>query len=319
MTKQQPWLSRAAVLWAMDDAPGVPPGGLSVRLRYPLVVLARYAGEDGRGAYPSAAEVARITGKSESQIRRDLAALMTLGLLLPGDPGLVKEVRADRRPNVYDLPMSRGASGRTPEGEHGVHSGGPRKGATGTHTATARPSTQLPHGVRPDDNRIIPEEIQNIPPTPRAGPDPRMILAGLGATETQIDDILDKIEIEGIRDPYLYLIRIVGNGNGPSFLQQKLRELAAEGAYDTERASPPKPPWCGECDEHTRMVELPDGRMARCIRCHPLSVTRPAEPDDDGPYCEDPHCDHGWLINDDGTTARCPNRHRPGQGRGGGA
>lgn len=26
---------------------------------------------------------------------------------------------------------------------------------------------------------------------------------------------------------------------------------------------------CGQCDHH-RHVELPDGRMARCPRCHPL-------------------------------------------------
>ena len=27
--------------------------------------------------------------------------------------------------------------------------------------------------------------------------------------------------------------------------------------------------WCGECDETTRLVELDDGRAARCSRCHP--------------------------------------------------
>ena len=27
-------------------------------------------------------------------------------------------------------------------------------------------------------------------------------------------------------------------------------------------------PWCGECDEVTRLAELPDGRPYRC-RCHP--------------------------------------------------
>lgn len=30
------------------------------------------------------------------------------------------------------------------------------------------------------------------------------------------------------------------------------------------------PPWCGHCDERTRQLELPDGRLRRCPDCHPL-------------------------------------------------
>lgn len=33
---------------------------------------------------------------------------------------------------------------------------------------------------------------------------------------------------------------------------------------------PHKAPWCGLCDEQTRQVERPDGRITRCPRCHPL-------------------------------------------------
>jgi hypothetical protein len=29
-------------------------------------------------------------------------------------------------------------------------------------------------------------------------------------------------------------------------------------------------PWCGECDERTRMRSLPGPTLARCPRCHPL-------------------------------------------------
>lgn len=94
------WLSKPAVLWAMDKADGVP-----ARLRSTLFAVARYADEDGRGAYPSLTQVARITGKSRAQAGKDIAALAKLGVLLPGDPGLVKDIRADVRPNVYDLAM----------------------------------------------------------------------------------------------------------------------------------------------------------------------------------------------------------------------
>ncbi len=120
------WLSRPAVLWAMDEAGAVP-----ARLRSTLFAVARYAGEDGRGAYPSLAQVAWITGKSRSQAGRDIAALAELGVLLPGDPGLVKEIRADVRPNVYDLAMPRVASGRDARVASGRDAPGERRVASG--------------------------------------------------------------------------------------------------------------------------------------------------------------------------------------------
>jgi hypothetical protein len=127
------WLSKPAVLWAMDEADGVP-----ARLQSTLVAVARYADEDGCGAWPSARQVASITRKSEAQAKRDMAALARLGALLPGDPGLVKDIRADRRPNVWDLAMPRRASRRAPSGgsrraSGRTPSGGPR-GASGDGT-----------------------------------------------------------------------------------------------------------------------------------------------------------------------------------------
>lgn len=38
----------------------------------------------------------------------------------------------------------------------------------------------------------------------------------------------------------------------------------------TTPPKPSKPPWCGQCDERTRLVTVADGRMARCHACHPL-------------------------------------------------
>lgn len=52
---------------------------------------------------------------------------------------------------------------------------------------------------------------------------------------------------------------------GPPCLACKEVRLAAE-----KVGVPQKPEWCGECDEHTRMVELADGRPSRCRACHPL-------------------------------------------------
>jgi hypothetical protein len=132
------WLSKPAVLWAMDETDGVP-----ARLRFTLVAVARYAGTDGRGAYPSLAQIAWITGKSVPQVSRDVASLVKLGVLLPGDPGLVKDIRADRRPKVYDLAMPRVASGRNPWGGSRVASG------AGTGCMARR------HGLHLDANKEV--------------------------------------------------------------------------------------------------------------------------------------------------------------------
>lgn len=145
------WLSTPAVLWAMDDAPGVPPELVST-----LTAYARYADLEGRGAYPLAATVAAITRKSVSQARKDAAALARLGLLLPGDPGLVKDIRADRRPKVYDLAMPRDTTRRaqhTPSATTGraqhTPSGGPR-GAYSTSTGRVQPLHDYAH-TRPEE------------------------------------------------------------------------------------------------------------------------------------------------------------------------
>lgn len=159
------WLGKAAVLWALDEAPDVPASLVST-----LVAVARYAGTDGRGAHPSASTVASHTRKSESQAKRDLAALEKAGLLLRGDPRVVASIRADRRPSVYDLPMPRGSTGDTPSDGHGVA------------PMHARGSTHARDGVAP----VLPEKNRKSsrrgtlpssgPPAPRADartqPDP---------------------------------------------------------------------------------------------------------------------------------------------------
>ena len=39
------------------------------------------------------------------------------------------------------------------------------------------------------------------------------------------------------------------------------KELAADG----------RPPWCGICDQRTRLIGVPGGMLARCQECHPLA------------------------------------------------
>lgn len=159
------WLSSAAVLWVMDEAPAVPP-----HLFAALAAVARYADEDGRGAYPARSTVAAIIRKSEGNTRKDLAALRKLGLLLPGDQRLVKDMRPDRRPFVYDLPMSRGVahdpshggSHRTPRsgngGSHRVITGGRTRSSGGSHTTPEEVLKTSGTGAAPGDDAAAPCE-----------------------------------------------------------------------------------------------------------------------------------------------------------------
>jgi len=46
------------------------------------------------------------------------------------------------------------------------------------------------------------------------------------------------------------------------------------GCADCATFKPVRPPWCGQCDETTRLVEVSDSSMARCPDCHPKATKR---------------------------------------------
>ena len=77
----------------------------------------------------------------------------------------------------------------------------------------------------------------------------------------RIDDLIEHAvepSWSGVRDPGAVLLK-------------RLRELPAMPPASSSYDEPVKPPRCGECDVN-RQVELEDGRMRRCRRCHPLEV-----------------------------------------------
>jgi len=94
-------VSQRAVAWVIDEAP-VPP-----ELAWTLVVIARACDEHGQGSWQSTATLAKKTGKSESQVKRDINRLLELGLLRLGDQTLPARygVPAHRRPVVYDVAL----------------------------------------------------------------------------------------------------------------------------------------------------------------------------------------------------------------------
>jgi hypothetical protein len=249
------------VLWAMDEAPGVPAHLVST-----LVAYARYADDDGRGSYPLAATVALRTRKTIWQARRDTAELERLGLLLPGDPGLVKNIRADRRPNVYDLPMSRGNPGATPSeasrgGADATSSEASRGGVGATSSEASRGGIQARTGwhTGPHDLAHMPPrkdlKRSRTSPAPAPAPAPAREPAALiilAAYPSATDDEIETM----IKDR-------IANG---------ARSAAAVLAHETRQGTLRLP--CDQDGPGPHSDECRDGDSSRCgmewctCRCH---------------------------------------------------
>src|SRR5574343_200397 len=179
------WVSVAAVAWVLDEAP------VPADLIPTLIAIARYADGSGKGARPRVGSVVQATGKSESQIRREVAKSRGLGLLVLGDQSLTAHLPAGQRPVVYDIPLwvkgpkpakeSRNKSGQrktdtdadTPRmdargstdarGTGSTHARG--TGSTGARGRGSTDATQKNHGKNPDKN---PAEQPLSPASPAA-------------------------------------------------------------------------------------------------------------------------------------------------------
>jgi DNA-binding transcriptional MocR family regulator len=87
-----------AIVWVLDEAPVNDAQSLAV-----LFALAEQAHEDGTGAYPSHATLARRGRCSVSTVQRRLAELEAAGLIRRGDQTIVSRFPPNRRPVVWDL------------------------------------------------------------------------------------------------------------------------------------------------------------------------------------------------------------------------
>nr|WP_314585539.1 helix-turn-helix domain-containing protein [uncultured Pseudomonas sp.]BDD46420.1 hypothetical protein 5 [Moraxellaceae bacterium] len=108
-------MSVQAMSWAMQ-MPKSTLGDASAR--HVLLCLANYAGQDGRGAFPSAEQLAEDTGLSERTVRYKLDLLEEMGLITRGNQAIAAAYigRKDRITNVYDLQLNRGAVAAPGEG-----------------------------------------------------------------------------------------------------------------------------------------------------------------------------------------------------------
>src|SRR5690606_8715015 len=135
--------------------------------------------------------IAEKVGKSTRQVKRDIARLVSLGLLLEGDQSLVADIPAGHRPVVYDIPLdlSGPKPGRTPRGgrgdvdvtgDAGVTSDmGDQSGVTSASMVGCRPR---PSRGDVDVTQIrsekeLKESLEKPPPAPPSPPAPRAAIS----------------------------------------------------------------------------------------------------------------------------------------------
>lgn len=113
-----------------------------------LLALADQADGHGCGAYPSQGTIASTVPCDRATVQRKLALLVEHGLLARGDQQLVAHYRQDRRPVVYDLPIT---------GPHAAAPSGLR-GRTGTPDGAADGAAPVRHDPR-ETQGITPGQV----------------------------------------------------------------------------------------------------------------------------------------------------------------
>ena len=160
--------------------------------RHVLMVLANYASEDGKAAFPSRETIRQHTGLSIRTINYKLNLLKENGFIAEGNQAIAAAYisHADRRPTVYDLILKRGATVAPRTTERGAiddttgcnlqHNG---VQSTTQRGATVAPNTSFNHQVTIKEE----EQAQSTLPFSMSldwQPDmqklkPRAVLAGL--------------------------------------------------------------------------------------------------------------------------------------------
>ena len=290
-------MSVEAISWVLNLAP-VPSdrgGQPSSACKFVLVGLANHASPDGTGAFPSVATLGRYTGLSERTVRTCLDRLEAAGTIAPCDPDIVaaRIKRADRRPQGWDLNLSQV---RDDLDETEPASRAPARQVLLTerlrrmhydrghevqpvHPADSAGCNQRPDGVQPTMERgavAAPEPYEEPPTEPSAAPGAGDVpprdheLRGGGRVGEFFEALGDAWRLTAAQRDRLAPAICIALRSRYAVLAARLSP--SELPEPPRTASPPRPPWCGECDQRTRRREDADGADAgRCPVCHPLA------------------------------------------------
>lgn len=198
-------MSDEAKAWASSYAPGVPPHLVST-----LHAFANYADDLGRSTYPTHEIIAWHTRKDPRSVRRDVAQLVTLGLIRPGNQDVAGHLPADRRPVVYDLAMERTRGPRpdaAPSGKSAVDNREdtcvppdvhvppvPPTGRTPASPRSDRPDAHVPPVGNREDTYVPPVDQGNHPGNqdePDTGGTPASLVVGEEKPSTTPPDPLN--------------------------------------------------------------------------------------------------------------------------------
>ena len=149
-------MSIQAVAWAIEQQEVTEP-----EMQLVLICLANYAGANGANAFPALSRLVRDTRLSERTVRRQLRKLEAMSLICKGNQAIVAAhiQRADRRPTVYDLVLSRGVTD-APRSSTG---GPPDPNGGSQTTCTGGPGG--PQSVNPDPSLNHKRESARAIPT----------------------------------------------------------------------------------------------------------------------------------------------------------
>lgn len=93
------WQATSWALWQAEPR--------SYQEKLVLCILAERSDKDGKGAYPSKTTIADGLGISDPRrVRRVLKQLERDGLIRKGDQSEASDIPANKRPMVYDLPIT---------------------------------------------------------------------------------------------------------------------------------------------------------------------------------------------------------------------
>lgn len=146
-------------------------------------------------------------------------------------------------------------------------------GASGDSPTDHTPLTEdarTPHDRRGGERR----GAGKVNPRAREAQAVRWLKGRYGLTDTEAAFVLDEVQARA-PDPITHLIPYLDG-----MAEGDLADIVAA-ALDLDAAPPPtagdphaRPPWCGECDERTRIAGEPDAPR-RCPTCHPLRGESP--------------------------------------------